>query len=91
MLESISRDELELDDFDFVRQTVFPRIRGALTAQLAGMGRPDRLILLSRKLVGDDISLQYFAWYGEQRLRVIVSLGPAGGLTSLRVIPEAVR
>lgn len=91
MLESISRDELELEDFDFVRQTVFPRIRGALTAQLAGMGRPDRLILLSRKLVGDDISLQYFAWYGEQRLRVIVSLGPAGGLTSLRVIPEAVR
>jgi CubicO group peptidase (beta-lactamase class C family) len=89
MLAKIARGELVLDDFAFLRQTVFPRIRAALTAQLQGMGEPDRMELLDRQPVGDDVSLQYWAWYGAQRFRVLVSLGPEGGLTSLRLIPEA--
>lgn len=89
MLAKIARGELVLDDFAFIRQTVFPRIRAAMTAQLQGMGEPDRMELLARHPVGDDVSLQYWAWYGDQRFRVLVSLGPGGGLTSLRLITEA--
>ncbi len=88
MLAKIARGELVLEDFAFIRQTVFPRIRAAMTAQLEGMGAPDRMELLARQPVGDDVSLQYWAWYGDQRIRVLVSLGPEGGLTSLRLIPE---
>jgi hypothetical protein len=85
----IALGELVLEDFAFIRQTIFPRIRDALTVQLKGMGAPDRMELLDRKLVGDDVSLQYWAWYGEKRFRVLVSLGPNKGLTSLRLISEA--
>ena len=52
------------------------------------MGAPDRMELLDRKLVGDDVLLQYWAWHGEKRFRVLVSLGPNKGLTSLRLILE---
>ena len=89
ILLKIALGELVLEDFAFIRQTIFPRIRDALTVQLKGMGAPDRMELLDRKLVGDDVSLQYWAWYGEKRFRVLVSLGPNKGLTSLRLISEA--
>ncbi len=91
MLAKVARGELVLDDFDFVRQTLFPRIRAALAGQLQGMGPPDRLDLLSSSEEGDDLVLEYWAWYGERRYRVFVSLGPAGGLTALRVVPETPR
>jgi hypothetical protein len=52
------------------------------------MGTPDRMELLERQPVGDDVSLQYWGWYGNERFRVLVSLGPGGGLTALRLIPE---
>ena len=88
ILLKIALGELVLEDFAFIRQTIFPRIRDALTVQLKGMGAPDRMELLDRKLVGDDVSLQYWALYGEKRFRVLVSLGPNKGLTSLRLILE---
>ncbi len=88
ILAKVARGDLEQDDFAFVRQTVFPRMRVALTRTLQGLGSPDRMELLQTKVVGDDREFQYWAWYGERRFRVLVSLGPQGGLTALRVIPE---
>ena len=88
MLARIARGDLELSDFAFVRQTIFPRMRAALAAQLEGLGAPDRLELLSSERVGDDQVMQYWAWYGERRFRVHVSLGPEGGLTALRLVQE---
>ena len=88
ILSKVARGELVLEDFAFVRQTVFPRMRVALTRTLQGLGSPDRLELLQVREVGDDREYQYWAWYGERRFRVLVSLGPRGGLTALRVIPE---
>lgn len=90
-LERIANGDLELGDFAFVRQTLFPRIRAALIGQLRGMGPPDRLELLASETIGDDRSFQYWAWYGDQRVRVMVSLGPDGGLTALRVVREGPR
>ena len=87
MLAKVARGELELSDFAFIRQTSFPRIRNTLTRTLQGLGAPDRLELLAWQQVGDDRRLQYWAWYGERRFRVRVSLGPQGGLTALRVNP----
>lgn len=81
--------ELDLADFEVVRQTIFPRIRAALTGALRGRGAPTRLELLARREVGDDVERQYFAWYGTERFRVVVSIGPAGRLTAVRVTPEA--
>ncbi len=87
MLVKAAGEGLERSDFDFVRQTIFPRIRAALSSSLAGRNAPSRLELLARREVGDDVELQYFAWYGADRLRVIATLGPDGGLTGLRVVP----
>jgi CubicO group peptidase (beta-lactamase class C family)/imidazolonepropionase-like amidohydrolase/Tol biopolymer transport system component len=90
MLTRIAEGTLDLSDFAFVRQTVFPRMRAALIRTLQGRGGPSRLELLSRMQVGDDTQMHYWAWYGADRFRVVVSLGSEGGLTGLRVIPEAV-
>ena len=80
--------ELEMADFEVVRQTIFPRIRAALVGTLRGKGAPTRMELLARREVGDDVERQYFAWFGAERFRVVVSVGPAGRLTALRVTPE---
>ncbi len=88
MLAKAARGELELGDFEFVRQTIFPRIARAVSAVLQGLGAPDRMDLLAREPLGDDVALQYFAHYGARRFRVAAQLGPGGGLTGLRVREE---
>jgi len=90
MLEKMSDGSLELADFDFVRQTVFPRMRAALQAQLAGLGRADDLTLLASKQVGDDTELEYRATWGDRRMRVTLTIGPDGGLTNfVFLVPES--
>ena len=79
---------LRLEDFAFVRQTIFPRIRAAAVRALDGRARPERLELLSRERVGDDWMLQYYAHYPGSRLRVSVGIAPGGGLTALRLQEE---
>ena len=66
-------------------------MRRSLTAQLKGLGAPDKMELLDKKFLGDDVSLQYWAWYGDVRFRVLVSLGPNGGLTALRLVSESAK
>ncbi|MFN8571205.1 MAG: serine hydrolase [Gemmatimonadaceae bacterium] len=88
ILTKVASGALAQSDFAFVRQTIFPRMRAFLTSVLKDMGTPTRLELLARREVGDDIELQYFAWFGSERFRVVVSLAPAGGLTGLRISPE---
>ena len=89
ILAKVAAGNLELSDFEFVRQTVFPRMRAALTGVLQGKGEPTRMELLARRTVGDDVHMEYFAWFGSERFRVVVSLGPGGGMTGLRVTPAA--
>ena len=63
-------------------------MRAALTATVQGKGPLTRLELLARREIGDDVERQYFAWFGTQRFRVLVTLGPLGKLTALRITPE---
>jgi CubicO group peptidase (beta-lactamase class C family)/imidazolonepropionase-like amidohydrolase len=88
MLVKSAAGALTPADFAYLRQTIFPRLRAALEAQLRGKGPPTRLEFLARRDVGDDRELEYFAWYGPARFRVAASLAPSGGLTGLRVTPE---
>ena len=88
VLTRVAAGALELTDFEVVRQTIFPRIRAAATGVLGGAGSLTRLELLARREIGDDVERQYYAWFGTQRFRAIVTTGPLGKLTGLRVIPE---
>lgn len=85
MLDKAADPGLDLTDFAFVRQTSFPYIRDTLRERLAGLGVPDRLELLERRQVGDDIVMTYRAIYGERRFRVSTAIAPGGGLTRLGV------
>jgi CubicO group peptidase (beta-lactamase class C family)/Tol biopolymer transport system component len=89
MIEKMSDGSIELTDWDFVRQTVFPRMRVALQSQLDGLGRPDDLTLVARKQVGDDTEFVYRATWGDQRRRITLSIGPDGGLTNfVFIVPD---
>jgi CubicO group peptidase (beta-lactamase class C family)/imidazolonepropionase-like amidohydrolase/Tol biopolymer transport system component len=90
MLTKVAGGQLELTDFAFVRQTIFPRLKVAVTSLLGGKGAPTRMEYLTHRTLGDDVETEYYAWFGRERYRVIVSRGPQGGLTGLRVQPEAV-
>jgi hypothetical protein len=89
ILGKVAAGSLELADFEVVRQTIFPRLKAAATSVLRDKGAPTRLELLARRVVGDDVERQYFAWYGSERFRVAVTLGPVGRLTALRVTSDA--
>jgi CubicO group peptidase (beta-lactamase class C family) len=82
MLAKMADGSIELTDFDFIRQTVFPRMRAALQAQLGTLGRPDDLTLLAREQVGDDTEFVYRGTWGDQRRRITLSIGPDGRLTN---------
>ena len=88
ILTRVANGALALEDFEVVRQTIFPRMRAALTGAVQGKGALTRLDLLARREVGDDVERQYFAWFGTERFRVLVTLGPLGKLTALRITPE---
>jgi CubicO group peptidase (beta-lactamase class C family)/imidazolonepropionase-like amidohydrolase/Tol biopolymer transport system component len=88
LMTRIADGALALDDFEAIRQTLFPRMRAMLIGALQGKGAPSRLELLARTEIGDDIERQYRAWYGRSRMRVLVTTGPSGKPTALRVIPE---
>ncbi len=88
MLEKAADGALTQSDFEFLRRTMFPRVKAGLESALAGLGRPDRLSLLRREPEGDDTALEYFAYYGTRRFRVTTSLGPGGGLTGLGAVEE---
>jgi len=88
-LIKISNGKLDLDDFAFIRQSVFPRIRRALISQIEGYNSPNRMELLSKEFIGDDLSMQYWVWYNDTRFRLMVSIGPSGGLTSMRILKDS--
>lgn len=88
MLTKTANGELQLADFAFVRQTIFPRMRAAFTSMLRGKGAPTRMEFLVRRSLGDDTETEYYAWFGRERYRVVVSVAPNGGLTGLRLLPE---
>lgn len=88
ILAKVAAGELAQSDFAVVRQTVFPRMQAALTAMLRGKGGPTRLALLARREVGDDVELQYYAWFAAERFRVVATLAPDRRLTGLRIAPE---
>lgn len=88
MLEKVAAGTLVLSDFAFVRQTIFPRMQAALTNTLRGKGAPTRMEFLARRAMGDDKEMEYYAWFGRDRFRVVASVGPNGGLTGLTIAPE---
>ena len=87
LLTRIAGGTLKPSEFEVVRQTIFPRMRDALIGTLRDRGAPTRMTLVARRSLGDDIERQYLVWFGIERFRVTVALGPGGGLTALRITP----
>lgn len=88
VLEKTQRGELGLDDFEFVRQTVVPRLSAASATVLKPLGALQTLEPLTRMAEGDDTVYTYRAGFAQGTASVQVKLGPGGRLTGLRVQRE---
>jgi CubicO group peptidase (beta-lactamase class C family)/Tol biopolymer transport system component len=88
VLERSARQEVQPSDFPYLRQTLFPRLKAANARTLQGLTSPDRLVLVSRRLLGDDTEFIYLAGYGARVFRVTMTLAPDGGIAWLIVRPE---
>lgn len=85
VLEKTQRGELALGDFEFVRQTIVPRLSAAAAATLRPLGALQALDPMARGSEGDDTVLTLRVRGAEGTASVTVKLGPGGRLTGLTV------
>ena len=81
MLGRTARGELGLSDFEFIRQTIVPRMSAAYKRLLESLGPLGKLELLRAGELADDRTFLYRASFGEVRVNVDVKIGPKGRLT----------
>jgi hypothetical protein len=67
---------LSPNDFAYVRAGFFPAAAKAYQGALAGVGSPDRVTLLDRRVLGDDRISVYDVAYGDKVFRVSLGLAP---------------
>ncbi len=70
-------------DFEFMRQSLVPRMSAAYAAMLKPLGAIQIVEPLSRSFEGDDTVYTYRARFAQGVARVQVKLGPGGRLTGL--------
>ena len=68
--------QLSPNDFAYVRAGFFPAAAKAYQEMLAGLGKPDSLILFDRTVLGDDRLYLYEVHYGAKAFRVRLGLAP---------------
>ncbi len=88
LLERSARQAVQPGDFPYLRQTLFPRLKAGNARTLQGLESPDRLDMVSRRVMGDDTEFIYLARYGTRVFRVTMTVAPDGGLAWLVVRPE---
>lgn len=64
------------NDFAYVRAGFFPAAAKAYQQLLSGVGKPDRVTLLERSVLGDDRISVYDVTYGDKVFRVRLALAP---------------
>lgn len=71
-----------------MRRDFFPEELAADQALLAPLGEPQRLELVSRRELGDDVEYDYRVRYAPRTLRVSVNLTPQSEVAELYLDPE---
>lgn len=69
---------LSPNDFAYVRAGFFPGAAKAYQQALAGVGAPEKVTLLERRVLGDDRIYTYHVSYGPRVFRVTLGLAPDG-------------
>jgi CubicO group peptidase (beta-lactamase class C family) len=69
---------LSPNDFAYLRAGFFPNAANAYKAALAGVGAPDKVTLLERQQLGDDVISTYEVVYGGRTFTVRLGLAPDG-------------
>lgn len=83
VLEKTQRGELTMADFEFMRQTMVPRMSAAYAAMLKPLGAVQKVEPLSRSFEGDDTVYTFRVQFAQGLARVQAKLGPGGRLTGL--------
>ena len=70
--------KLSASDFAYLRAGFFPDAANAYKAALAGVGAPEKVTLLDRQQLGDDVISTYEVSYGSRTFTVRLGLAPDG-------------
>jgi hypothetical protein len=76
ILASTRDGRLSPNDFAYVRAGFFPGAANAFREMLAGVGKPDSVVLFDRTVLGDDRVYLYEVRYGPKTFRVRLGLAP---------------
>jgi CubicO group peptidase (beta-lactamase class C family) len=76
ILASTRDGRLSPNDFSYVRAGFFPGAANAYREMLAGVGKPDSVVLFDRTVLGDDRVYLYEVRYGPKTFRVRLGLAP---------------
>jgi CubicO group peptidase (beta-lactamase class C family) len=88
VLEASAKGELYPHDFIYMRAGFFPAGADAYRELLDGLGALQRLELVERRELGDDVAYRYVADYGEKKFGVRVTFAPGGRISLLSIVPE---
>ena len=80
--------QLSPNDFAYVRAGFFPGVAKAYQQALAGVGKPDSLVLLDRTVLGDDRVYTYVVHYGPKAFRVRLGLAPDDKVSQFALRPR---
>ena len=89
VLGKIAGGTLAVQDFEFVRATVVPRMSAAYAKMLQPMGAVTRLDLVAKGDEGDDRTFKYRVAFANGAMVVTLKLGPGGRMTGISLVPPS--
>ena len=88
LLAEAASGRLSREEFAYVRAGYFPAANQRFQKMLTGAGQLQKLVLLSRRELGDDTVSTYDAHFARRIFKVGLAVAPDGRLADFRIAPN---
>jgi CubicO group peptidase (beta-lactamase class C family) len=88
LLADAAAAKLSPAELAYVRNGYFPEASGAYSKLLEGLGEPQRIAIVEKLELGDDIVYQCDVEYAARKFTVRLGVAPDGKISELRITPR---